>query len=242
MEPFTRRGVHATIVHHTNKGDYDAMNRISGTQAMKAAPETIHVVSKLKFSGNFTGILEVATEMRYHNIVATRYLKRGLNGHFFITDKEEAMKPMEEELRITLHYLKLAGHPQPLQYIISGAQLDKGRAPAILKELEERGEVENYGGKFGVAGMGFPTMGSGPGGSGRPNEKIGPLKEIIFGYLTGKPNGVRKSELSNIINEGMDISQPSIDRYLSQFLKEGILVAPKMGVYALPTPALPDWL
>ena len=238
MMPFTQRGVHATIVHHTNKGDHSPMNRISGTQAIKAAPETIHVVSKLKFSEIDTGILEVATEMRYHHVPDTRYLKRGINGHFFLTTRDEAMVPTEEEARIVMRYLELTKSPQTILSIAQGSRVDKGRLPAILQLLEDREQIESYGTKFGLSGLNIPHMD----GPGRPNEKGDRLKAIVFEHLTGKPNGLRRAEIINMINEGMDIAQSSIDRYLSQFVREGLLVNPKQGYYAIPKPSLPDWL
>jgi len=241
MQPFTQRGVNVTIVHHTNKGDHSPMNRISGTQAIKAAPETLHVISKLVFGDVYTGVLQVDTEMRYHAIDGTRYLKRSQSGHFILATKEEAMAPTEGEISMVLKYFELTrGSTHTPAQVAGGAMIDKNRIVGVLTELEERGLVESYNGKWGLAGTGGPRIPDGQ-GVGRPNWLIEPLKDILRTILANKPEGLSRKEISVEVLSSLEISQPSIDKYLPRLVSEGFLTKTGVG-YALKPQSLPDWL
>lgn len=241
MQPFTAREVNVTIVHHTNKGDHSPMNRISGTQAIKAAPETLHVLSKVKLSGFDTGMLQVDTEMRYHHVDTTRYLKRGGNGYFYLGTMEEAIAPTEGEISMVMKYLELTKNtgPQTVNAIAGGSMVDKTRIQAILGVLEERGIVENYGNKWGLCGIARPSTGR----MGNPGNDTGDtIKDLLRVKLADRPEGVSRKELIEIITASVEISQVSIDRYLYKFVEEGFLIRPKEGVYALKPQSLPNWL
>lgn len=243
MHPFTMRGVNATLVHHTNKGDYSSMNRISGTQAIKAAPEVLHLMTKVKFGDVDTGVIQIDTEMRNRSTGGLKYIKRGNNGYFITCSKDDILVPTEEELSMVLKYLELSKNsgPQTTTNIAAGAMVDKTRINMLLGELEERGDVEKYNNKWGLVGVGGPHREGGE-TRGRPNANIEPLKAILRQELVGKPDGVPKKDLSEAILRVMAISPASVDKYFPRLVSEGFLVKPKEGVYALKPQPLPDWL
>lgn len=242
MQPFTARLVNVTIVHHTNKGDHSPMNRISGTQAIKAAPETLHVLAKIRFGDVDTGMLQVDTEMRYHHVNSTNYLKRGESGYFYLGSKEDAFAPTESEIVTVTRFMEMnKGISQTAQQIAGGANIDKNRITSILSEMDERGIVENYSGRWSIVGAGGPRR-EGTGTQGKPNELMEPLKAILAAFLAGKADGVTKAKICREVHAQMEISQPSIDKYLPRLVLEGFLIKPEEGVYALKPQALPDWL
>lgn len=247
MVPFTIRGVYAIVLHHTNKkGTGDTpMNALSGTQALRACAEVIHVMAKMRIGAAESDVIEVHTEMRNAEHEGLKFIKRLKNDNttgFVSIDKNTAMAPMEEEVELALAYIQSTSHaPQNAASIAKGAKLDAGRIFRILQVLVDRGEIDKYGEKYGLIGIDLPHRE--PGKTGPDDVKWRVMTEHVLNIINASPErSMSNKDIENSVVSSQNISPNTYNVYIRKMVKEGLIINISRGVYGLPTKPLPDWL